>query len=131
MAVLDIFRVMSREQIGTVGLALLSLITSIVTFVPFTPEIHASGIDASWMLALNQAVAQSLRFGTDIIFTFDPYAAIYSQSYHPATDSMMLWGSLYLALSYWFALIWLMRGVQGYWLIVLCGVLSGMMSCIT
>lgn len=127
MAVLDIFRVMSREQIGTIGLALLSLITLIVTFVPFTPEIYASEIDASWIFALNQAVAQSLRFGTDIIFTFGPYAAIYSQSYHPATDSMMLWGSLYLALSYWITLMWLMRGVRGYWLIVLCGVLSGMM----
>lgn len=97
----------------------LLLLIIIPLFVPFSPKMPSSGLDSSWALALNQAVAQGLVFGKDIIFTLGPYSAIYSKFYHPATDGMMLWGSLYLAGIYWFALAKLNMKVPWCWSLAL------------
>ena len=75
----------------------------------------AAGLDPSWMLAVNQAVAQGLSFGDQVIFTFGPYASVYTQQYHPATDAMMLGASMSLALSYWLALVLVMSGARWPW----------------
>lgn len=96
----------------------------IIAFVPFNPDIYAFGIDASWQFGLNQAIAQGLRFGTDIIFTFGPYAILHTQTYHPATDTMMLWGTLYLAISYWLILLFLQKEIAGYWWFIFAIVLA-------
>ncbi len=74
-------------------------------WVPFSPEMPGTGLDYSWRFALNQAVAQGLIFGRDIIFTFGPYSSIYTTSYHPATHLMMMVGSIYLSLLYSLCLI--------------------------
>lgn len=92
--------------------------TIIARFVPFTPNMPTYGLDPSWMFGLNQAVAQGFSFGKEIIFTFGPYASIFTKVYHPATDSMMMWGSLYLALSYWVCLVLLLEKVRWYWGVV-------------
>jgi hypothetical protein len=112
--------------INTALLAAL-LITLICVFVPFSPEMPAAGLDPSWMHSMNEAVAQGFAFGKDIIFTFGPYASIYTKTYHPATDFMMIGGSLYLALSYWICLVVLIKGVPWRWPIALCAALA----CIT
>jgi len=39
---------------------------------------------------MNQAIAQGLSFGDDIVFTFGPYASVYTQLYHPATVRLMV-----------------------------------------
>jgi hypothetical protein len=39
---------------------------------------------------MNEAVARSMVFGREVIFTFGPYACAYTGQYHPATDSLML-----------------------------------------
>ncbi|RUR05418.1 hypothetical protein [Legionella sp. km772] len=83
----------------------------------------APGVDPSWALGLNQAVAQGLAFGKEIIFTLGPYAAIYTKFYHPATDSMMLWGSLYLACAYYLALLLLMQHASWSWRFIFSGFL--------
>jgi hypothetical protein len=105
---------------------LILLLVLIPIFVPLAPKMPDSGIDPSWAMALNQAVAQHLSFGKDIIFTLGPYASIYTKMYHPATDGMMLWGSLYLACSYWFALMVLMNRVAWHWLLAFIGLVVGM-----
>lgn len=84
---------------------LILLIIIICTFVPFSPKMPAPGIDPSWALGLNQAVAQGLAFGKEIIFTLGPYSSLYTKTYHPATDFLMITGCLYLALSYWIYLL--------------------------
>lgn len=76
------------------------LITSVSVFVPFVPTMPAAGLDPSWVYGMNQAVSQGLRIGRDIVFTFGPYASIYTKSFHPATDGIMIWGSLYFGLSF-------------------------------
>ena len=86
----------------------------------------AAGLDPSWMLGLNQAIAQGLAFGKDIIFSYGPYSSIYTEAYHPATSLMMTGGSLYLAFSWWVCLVFLMTGVQWRWILALCICISGM-----
>lgn len=87
------------------GLAL----TVLVIFVPLAPEMPSarSPLDPSWVYAMNQAVEQGLVFGQTILFTFGPYASIFTKTYHPATDHLMVFGASYLAILFFlgFALI--------------------------
>lgn len=101
------------------SLKLALLMAALIVFIPFSPKMPAPGLDPSWATGLNQAIAQSLAFGRDIIFTLGPYSSIYTKTYHPATDLMMVVGSCYLALSYWFALILLTKSVAWRWLLAL------------
>lgn len=44
------------------------LIIIIAVFTPLSPKMPAPGLDASWAVGLNQAVAQGLAFGKDIFY---------------------------------------------------------------
>ncbi len=105
-------------------LVLLLIIVS--AFVPFSPKMPAPGIDPSWALGLNQAVAQGLVFGKEIIFTLGPYSSLYTKAYHPATDLLMIAGCLYLALSYWICLLFLIKMSRWYWALIYCVPFLGM-----
>jgi hypothetical protein len=102
-----------------VVLWLVLLITVIAKFVPSSLVMPAADLDASWKFGMNQAVAQGFSFG--------PYASIYTKTYHPSTDFMMVSGSLYLALSYWACFVLLMKGVQWRWVLVFCAIFVGVM----
>lgn len=104
-----------------------AITTTLAVFVPLNPRMPLSGLDPSWAFSMNEAVAQNLSFGKDIIFTFGPYAAIYTQLYHPATDHLMVFGSLFLALCYSVALLYLARGGKLYRLLAFLVFLSGFM----
>jgi hypothetical protein len=84
------------------------LLLLLVCLVPWVPGMPAGGLDPSWVQALNQAMSQRLSFGSDLVFTFGPYHAIYSRTYHPDTFTLMLTGSFLLTLVYWrmLALLW-------------------------
>ncbi len=110
-----------------VGLWIVVLITIIAVFVPFSPSMPAAGLDPSWMFGMNQGIAQGLSIGKEIIFTFGPFASVFTQLYHPSTDFMMVGGSLYLALSYLACFIILMRGVRLPWVLAFCASLAGLM----
>ena len=110
---------------GDLILWVLLLITVIAKFVPLSPVMPADGLDPSWKFGMNQAVAQGLSFGKEIIFTFGPYASIYTREYHPATDFIMVSGSLYLALSYWVCLVLLIKGAQWRWGLAFFALLAG------
>lgn len=86
--------------------------------VPWSPKMPAPTLDSSWAVGLNQAVVQGLAFGKEIIFTLGPYSFLYTKTYHPELDSLMLGGSLYLALSYWLCLLMLLKDVRGPWALV-------------
>ena len=102
------------HQYSNFPLKLILLFILISVLVPFSPKMPAPGLDSSWALGLNQAVALGLSFGNDIIFTLGPYSSIYTKAYHPATDWMMIGGGLYLACAYWISLILLMKGIKWY-----------------
>jgi hypothetical protein len=85
-------------------------VTVLVLFIPFNPRMPASGLDASWEFAMNEAVARHMAFGRDIVFTYGPYASICTQNYHPATNGRMMWGCLLVAMSFLAALLFLSKG---------------------
>jgi len=125
--------ILLRGKLRSYVLTAFVVITTAAIFIPLNPEIPDKGIDQSWIsaigearkkgesvvllarldqswvLALNVAVARHLKFGKEIVFTFGPYASIYTQSFHPATDPLMMFGSTLLALSYAIALLYLTR----------------------
>lgn len=94
----------------TRGLQAFLLLTLICIFVPFFPHMPAEGLDESWVFGINQAFAQGLSFGHEMIFTYGPYLSIYTKQYHPASDHLMLVGAAYLAVSYWIVLLFLTKG---------------------
>jgi hypothetical protein len=59
-----------------------------------------AGLDPSWGYALNEAVAQGRVFGRDLIFTFGPLGSIYTASYDPGTDTIMMIGSVVYVLGF-------------------------------
>ncbi|AWH20237.1 hypothetical protein [Stenotrophomonas sp. ZAC14D2_NAIMI4_6] len=75
------------------GLLLVLLLT------PFASPMPSAGLDGSWSFAMNVATAEHLRFGKDIIFTFGPWASVYTNVYHPGIDSLMIGGSLLIAVA--------------------------------
>ena len=75
-------------------------------------------LDPSWVIGLNQAVAQQLKFGQDLIFTFGPYAAVYTKAFHPGTVHLEILGSLYLGLLYVLVLLLVLKRSQPW--VVLC-----------
>jgi hypothetical protein len=77
-----------------------------------------SGLDPSWVYTMNQAVAQKLVFGKELIFTFGPYASVATHQFNPATANLQLFGGLYLVLSYFIAIWLLMKGVALNWKII-------------
>jgi len=81
----------------------------LAVFVPFAPGFPTTDYDDGWAFGLNAAVEKGMTFGQDIVFTFGPYASIYTKQYHPATDSRMLWSSALLALAFATGLIVLAR----------------------
>jgi hypothetical protein len=78
-------------------------------FIPFIPAMPASNLDSSWELAMNQAVAAHLVFGRDVIFTFGPYASVFTTLYHPSTDITMILASSVIVISYCVALLYIIR----------------------
>ena len=80
--------------IATVAL----LITLVAVYVPFMPQMPSGGLDNSWMVAMNAAIAQRMSIGEDIAFTFGPFAGVYTRLYHPALDRKVLFAGLFLAL---------------------------------
>lgn len=118
----------SRKAVRTSDLTarLALLATVLAVFVPLSPKMPQVNLDPSWAYGVNQAVAQGLIFGRDLIFTFGPYASIYSTFYHPATDGLMVWGSLYLALSFWFGLMIVSKDRRWGWPAVFAILLAGL-----
>jgi hypothetical protein len=102
-----------------------TVITIIAVFVPLNPGMPHSGLDPSWVLSMNQAVAQNLKIGEDIIFTFGPYVSVYTRSYHPATDHLMVFGSLFLGVCYVLALLYLANDKKPYYLLAFLFFLAG------
>ena len=119
----------TKAAVRTAGECLfpvLMLATSVCVFVPFSPNMPGGGLDRSWCLGMNQAVAQGLSFGDDIIFTLGPYASILTKSYHPATDGRMVWGALYLGLSFGLAAWLSFKDCKWYWQLLFLLIVAGL-----
>jgi hypothetical protein len=76
-----------------IGFVLAAMVATVLFSMPLSPRFPVIGLDASWMYAVNEAVARHLVFGRDVVFTFGPLAGVYTKMFHPATDWIMLFGS--------------------------------------
>jgi hypothetical protein len=96
----------------------LSLLGVFFVLVPLRIALPGDvGLDASWILGLNQAMAQNLVFGRDVVFTFGPYAAIYTGQFNPATDHLALMGGACVGLCFCLALLSLAREGSSRWVV--------------
>jgi len=93
------------KLIGEAFCQLLLLLTAAGTIIPNFDKMPKVGLDPSWNFTLNQAIAQGFIFGRDLIFTFGPYAPLYTNLYHPEIDLSLYFAcAAYLAVSYWVCL---------------------------
>jgi len=77
--------------------------------VPWMPYMPVAGLDPSWGYALNEAIARHLIFGRDFVFTLGPLGPVYAHVYNPATDTLMLLGSVLITIALcvgFAALVW-------------------------
>lgn len=81
--------------------ALLAAVALFLFISPFFPSFAGgTGLDSAWIIGLNQAYANGLVFGRDLVFTFGPYAPVYSREYNPGTNTIALFGSICLATAF-------------------------------
>ena len=109
------------------GLFLLIAAAVIARFTSIWPNMPEDGLDPSWMIGINQAVFQGLRFGSEMIFTYGPYAGILSKSYHPGTDFICNAGGIFLGTLYLWALLQVIKDFSILHLTILLALLSGLM----
>ena len=83
-------------------------ITIIALIVPLRPTLPVMGMDP-WKLSMNAAVADRMKIGHDIIFTYGPYAALMTGIYHPALDRLIIFSGLIVALGYLGAVLYLAK----------------------
>ncbi|MBS1212494.1 MAG: hypothetical protein H6R26_1111, partial [Proteobacteria bacterium] len=88
------------KRLADSGFTVLISITMIAVLVPLSPGMPGAGLDPSWVLGMNEAVARGMAIGTEIIFTFGPYASVYTRQYHPGTDHLMVGASTILAMAF-------------------------------
>ncbi|BDB25186.1 hypothetical protein CTP10_R25610 [Cupriavidus sp. P-10] len=73
------------ENESTLGLMVVMLMSAVVLLfvMPWAPIFPGEDLERSWQLGLNYAAANGLRFGSDVIFTFGPFSAVYTRNYYP------------------------------------------------
>ena len=101
---------------------LLLFVLCLLTVVWLSPGLPYPEQDSAWVVALNQAVADRLRFGRDVIYPLGPWGNVYAGQYHPATDGLMLAGGAVVALALAFGLSVLARGSRR-WVVLLAPLL--------
>jgi hypothetical protein len=102
-----------------------TFITILAIFVPLSPHMPSSGLDPSWQFAINKALVLHLDIGKEIIFTFGPYASIYTHNYYPETNHLMVSSSLFLGLCYAGTLLYLAKDKKHYVLLAIVLYLAG------
>jgi len=103
-------------------------ITGFIVMASFPCHMPKPGLDESWMWGLNQALAQGLTFGQDVVFNVGPYLTLFSQRYHPGIDRLAIVSHLYLGICYALALFLATRKVNLLWVFVLSITIPAVMS---
>jgi hypothetical protein len=127
---------MNQGSLGMIFLSILikwfvvvfTIVTILAVFVPLNPGMPNIGIDSSWKFSMNQAVGQKLIIGKEIIFTFGPFSSIFTRIYHPATDHLMIFGSIIFGLCYATILLYLAKNKKPYFLFIFLSFLASFMN---
>jgi len=104
----------------------LMVVTALLIFVPFSPSMPSglNPLDPSWVFGMNFAASQKFLIGKELLFTYGPYAAVFTKTYHPFTDHYALYGSIYLAITYSIAIIFITRKSSVLWMLILIAAFS-------
>lgn len=91
------------KSIG-IFLSALSLALIVAMLVPFSVGDPGVSLDHSWEVAVYDAIARKLQFGTEFIFTMGPMAFIYGSTRHPETylPQVLCW--CVIAIAWWYEL---------------------------
>lgn len=106
-----------RRSAMSVVLRILLVSAIVLCYLPLSTSFPANNLDSAWQWVMNEAVARHMVIGHDVIFTFGPYASVYTHQFHPATDGLDMGGSLVLGLAFGSGLVALAEGRQK-WLLV-------------
>jgi hypothetical protein len=68
-------------------------------YFPYSIDFFNYALDSSWAAGLNQSLNKKIIFGKDIIFTFGPYASVYTRVYDPHILKFTILGSLIMVIS--------------------------------
>jgi hypothetical protein len=68
-------------------------------FFPYNIDFLNYTLDSSWAAALNESFNKKIIYGKDIIFTFGPYASVYTKVYDPQVIKFTILGSLIMIIS--------------------------------
>ncbi len=103
---------------------LLLIIFSFSMFYPYSPRMPGYGLDQSWIYAINEAVANGMLFGKQIIFTFGPLASIYTKAYHPDIFYLTVIVSTYFSIFFLFSIYFLSINTEKWKTVILFFILS-------
>jgi hypothetical protein len=111
-----------RSWIRVAAWCVLGLLFFNIPNILLDPGMPNKWLDSSWVYSLNQAAAQRMAFGRNVIFTLGPYASVYTHAYHPGTVWMMLLGCLLLDVCFVFCFAWLVRPAAWSWAMMLAAI---------
>lgn len=94
-----------REQYLELSAKAFLFLTAFISIFPFSVTYPNGGLDPSWVLGMAEAVSEGMDIGQDIIFTFGPYAFIYTKLYTPSTATGMYVSSFFLAIVFGLVLL--------------------------
>ena len=103
-----------QQDIAKIAIILL-LFTALLAKFFLGSSMPQIGVDPSWHFAMNQAIAEKLAIGKEIIFTFGPYSSLYTNEFNPSTDRLELFGGIYFSLCYLTAFLMLMQNIPLRW----------------
>lgn len=87
------------------GWALVMLIIVLVPNFIRPPAMPADGLEPSWVLASEYAFQHHLKYGSEFIFTYGPFAFLTTRLFDPTTFPFVLLSDVFLALMYVFPLL--------------------------
>lgn len=114
------------KRIDSIIFQVILFVTVVFVIVPFSPKLPSTGLDPSWVLGMNEALAKGLVIGRDLVFTLGPYSSIYTTAFHPETYFYVMIASVYFAVAFAFVSIVLLNGTNTLVKLLFLVVLSGL-----
>ncbi|MBB3048506.1 hypothetical protein FHR99_002780 [Litorivivens lipolytica] len=106
-------------------LSLLAL-ACLAMYLPAAPSMPIDDVDPAWIMGMAYALANNLVIGRELIFTFGPFAGVYTKAYQPEIFHFSLIAASILALGLFLLLAYLKQGVRYYWILLVALVPIGL-----
>jgi hypothetical protein len=118
----------NNKRVLEVSALLAAALSLAFLLIPLMPQLVGVGLDRSWAYGMSYAVGHGLSVGQDVVFTFGPYADLYTHVYSPLTDGLMLLAGFYLAATYAGLLVLLRKQWPAYFPLLLALALPAILA---